>query len=287
MKLIVTGDSWTFGSEIRDPRLDFTNRNEWSRDNDRYRKTHIWPNKLAKLLGVDEVTELVNLARASSPNDRIVRQLIDWLMINYISKKKSTDELFVIVGFTRHDRRDFFYDGPDKSFWTTIWPATYHDYGNDDVNEFVRIYCERFYTPVDDIHRYINQVHYLELFFKRYNINYLMFQAFHEQQGAALKDWYDVSYEKEFGYENEPNYKGAYEIKDILRWKEIDPIRFVDKDKKVHSFHNHIVRMGRERKTLDIFAKAMGMHPNETGHSLWAEYLCEYINKNKLIRKLI
>jgi hypothetical protein len=114
-----------------------------------------------------------------------------------------------------------------------------------------------------------------------------MFQAFHEQQGAALQDWYDVSYEKEFGYENEPNYKGMYEIQDILRWREIDPIRFVDKDKKVHSFHNHKLRMGRERKTLDIFAKVMRMHPNETGHSLWAEYLCEYINKNKLIRKLI
>ena len=95
MKLIVTGDSWTFGSEIRDPRLDFTNRNEWSRDNDRYRKTHIWPNKLAKLLGVDEVTELVNLARASSPNDRIVRQLIDWLMINYPTIK-NVGEPFII-----------------------------------------------------------------------------------------------------------------------------------------------------------------------------------------------
>lgn len=287
MKLLVSGDSWTFGSELRDPRIDFTNRNDWSRDNDSYRKSKIWPNKLAKMLGVDDKIDLVNLAWASGSNDKIVRQVVDWIMVNYISKNKSVNDLFVIVGFTREDRRDFYYDGPEKAYWKTIWPSTYHDYGDKDINEFIRIYCEKFYTPVDDLHRYINQVHYLELFFKKYNVNYLMFQSFHEKQRGKIEEWIDKSYDRQLGYEDDPRFKGLYEMDDKLIWREIDPIRFVDKDKRIHSFHNHIMRMGAQRKIENVFANVMRMHPNEIGHELWSEYLYEYIHKHNLIKKLI
>jgi|LakMenEpi03Aug12_release.lakeMendotaPanAssembly.Ray.scaffolds.fasta_scaffold64152_3 hypothetical protein len=283
MKLVVSGDSWTFGSELRDPSVDFTKIKEWDIENEKYRLSHIWPNKLADMLNIEEV---INLSWPSSSNDYIVRTTINWLMEKYISKNIPTNDIFIIIGFTNISRRDFFYDGPKRAFWRTIWPTTEYDYVDENINEFVELYEKNFHTPVDDMNRYLNQLHYLELFLKKYKINYLLFQAFHENRGHAIEKWDDVVYDGLLGYENDWKYHGAYKINDILRWKEIDPIRFVDKDKTVHSFHNRIMKIGKKRNIPDVFANVLRMHPNEIGHLLWAEYLFDYINEYEIMDTL-
>jgi hypothetical protein len=131
MKLIVSGDSWTFGSELRDPNVDFTKIKEWDEENEKYRLSHIWPNKLADMLNIKEV---INLSWPSASNDYIVRTTINWLMEKYISKKLPVDDVFIIIGFTNFSRRDFFYDGPKRSYWRTIWPNTEYDYVDENIN---------------------------------------------------------------------------------------------------------------------------------------------------------
>ena len=74
-RLVVSGDSWTYGSEIRDPKLPESVK-DWDEPNDAYRLPKIWPTKLGNYLGVDDV---VNLSYPAASNDRIVRNLVGWL----------------------------------------------------------------------------------------------------------------------------------------------------------------------------------------------------------------
>ena len=43
MEIIVAGDSWTFGSEIKDPNLSHVK--DWDKENNAYRIPKIWPTK--------------------------------------------------------------------------------------------------------------------------------------------------------------------------------------------------------------------------------------------------
>ena len=95
-RLVVSGDSWTYGSEIRDPKLPESVK-DWDEPNDAYRLPKIWPTKLGNYLGVDDV---VNLSYPAASNDRIVRNLVGWLTQEYLATKRDTSELFVVVGFT-------------------------------------------------------------------------------------------------------------------------------------------------------------------------------------------
>ena len=104
-KLVVAGDSWTYGSEIRDPKLP-TSVNDWDEPNDAYRLPRIWPTKLGAHLDAEEV---INLSYPAASNDRIVRNLVGWLTQEYLSTGKDTSELFVVVGFTSPERKDFYY----------------------------------------------------------------------------------------------------------------------------------------------------------------------------------
>ena len=46
MHLLTAGDSWTFGSEVRDPELP-QSVSDWDPENNAYRIPRIWPTLLA------------------------------------------------------------------------------------------------------------------------------------------------------------------------------------------------------------------------------------------------
>jgi len=80
MELVVVGDSWTFGSEIRPDDLPESIR-DWDKKNDEYRIERIWPTKLASKMGLDDV---INLSFPGTSNDWCIRKLISWLFTEYI-----------------------------------------------------------------------------------------------------------------------------------------------------------------------------------------------------------
>lgn len=275
-ELLVIGDSWTFGSEIRPDDLPESTR-DWDKKNDEYRIERIWPTKLAKKMGLDDV---INLSYPGTSNDWCIRKLVSWLFTEYISKKKSTKDLFVIFGLTSPERRDFFYEDEKQSgYWATTWPMWKHDYVHDKLNQFVDLYSENFNNDVDNTHRYISQLFYLQNFFKVYGINFLFFQSFY-QNNKSIYEWKDKPYVEYTKMQWESNLIGQ---PDNLIWNEIDHVRFMNKHKRIHSFHNYVVNIDKNLGTNDAF---LLMHPSESAHTWWADYVFEYCTEHRLFEGL-
>ena len=178
--LLVVGDSWCFGSEIKDPALS-TGIRDWDIKNNSYRIPRIWPTLLAKELG----TGLTNLSYPAASNDRILRLTESWLYENYISRNRSTSELKVIIGWTSPERKDFFYTDPHKKGtpnWTTIWPQQDgFDYIQPGMNDFFKLYVTYLWHHREAINRYVHQVTAIQNLCKAHNIKLLMFQAFYDR----------------------------------------------------------------------------------------------------------
>jgi hypothetical protein len=267
-RLIVIGDSWTYGSEIRDPNFNDEIK-DWNSENDDYRLPKIWPTKLSKMLGFDEC---INLSYPAASNDRTVRVLINWLTQEYFSKSKPTDEIFVIVGLTSPERKDFFYrdeEIPGHNFWMTLWPMWKHKYLQEPINKFADLYVKYFWNKEEYANRYVNQIFQLQTLFERYNIKFLIFQSFYQSTEIGFKDWKDDPYMRDFNA-----------TVDKLIWDLIDPVTFVNKNDKIHSFHNYIVN---KDTTKEKSVALLDMHPSEVGHTWWSEYLFEYIQKFNII----
>jgi hypothetical protein len=264
-KLIVAGDSWTYGSEIRDPKLP-QRVNDWDEPNDAYRIPRIWPTKLGNHIGAEEV---INLSYPAASNDRIVRNLVGWLTQEYIAPKKPTDELFVIVGFTSPERKDFYYREPKANgnhFWFTLWPMWKHKYPQTALNKFSELYAEYLWNPEEYTHRYLNQVFYLQTLFERYNIKHMFFQAFYQRNDMHIRQWADDPYHRH--YHGQP---------DQMIWDMIDPVNYMHKDDEIHSFHNYIVKKDTSPNQRDSI---LNMHPSELGHTWWADHIYEYGKEN-------
>lgn len=263
-KLVVIGDSWTYGSEIRNPELPST-VNDWDEPNDSYRLPRIWPTKLGQMIGVNET---VNLSYPAASNDRSVRHLVGWLTEHYLKPGKSTDELFIVVGLTSPERKDFYYKGKEGNWWFTLWPMWRHKYPQEDINRLAEPYIENFYNSEEYIHRYIHQIFYLQNLFKQYNIKHLFFQAFYQKENLHIKKWVDQTYMRD--YNGQP---------DQFIWDMIDPIRFMNKDIEPHSFHNYIMDRANDE---GVENPLLAMHPNELSNTWWAENIYQYCKENKL-----
>lgn len=266
-KLIVAGDSWTYGSEIRPANLPLE-VNDWDPKNDEYRIPRIWPSKLANLLGIEEVK---NLSYPAASNDSIVRYTIGYLTQEYFSKGKSADDVLVVIGFTSPERKDFYYrsiDNPHKNFWYTLWPMWKHKYPQAELTEFAELYMAYMYNSEEYIHRYLNQIFYLQTVLEKYNIDYLFFQAFYQRSDMHIKQWADDPFHRH--YQGQP---------DEMLWNLINDVRFMHKNEKIHSFHNYIIN--RDQTPTNSQA-ILNMHPSELGHTWWAEHIYEYGKEKNL-----
>lgn len=264
MKLIVAGDSWTYGSEIRDPRLPTTVM-DWDPKNDHYRTAMIWPTIVGRLLGAEDV---VNLSYPASSNDRIIRVTKNWLIKNYLQPNKPTDDLFLIIGFTSPERKDFYYKDENASSWITIWPMWNHEYLQKPLLEFHKLYVRYMWNPEEYAHRYVNQVLDMQNFCQVYGIKHLFFQAFYQHKDIMPVDWKDLKI-----HERSPTQE------DRLAWTLVDPINFMNKNQMQHSFHNYIVSKDQKQGTNIAFT---GQHPSEIAHQWWSEHIVDYCKENNL-----
>lgn len=281
-KLIVSGDSWSFGSEIRDPLLSKEEIVDWDERNDNYRIQNIWPTHLSNLLESD----IKNLSFPAISNDRIVRSLINYITKFYLVPKKDVNDIFVIVGLSSPERKEFFHKDK-KGNWVTVWPAWEHNYSEyEGMSDFVKSYISYFSNKEEYLNRYLNQIYYLQNFFNSNNIKYLIFQSFYQPTDFhnKIQEWeeepfinlWDTSFHSSNDDENTKYFIGSSE-KEI--WKLIDSKRFMNKDKENHSFHGFLLNQ-QKKYNKSYF---IGLHPNESGHKLWADTLFDYIKKYNLL----
>lgn len=245
MKLILCeGDSWTAG-DIIDPEI-FGDRLDKVNDprNRPYRLPKVWPHKLGKLLKVD--TD--NNSESGSSNDGIVRRLLK--KIPELLKLYKPKDLFVIIGWSSPERKDFYYKGEWNS-WETLYPAQLtQDFSYDkDLQEFYRIYLEKFWNEEEYIERYIQHNLLIHHFLNSYNIKHIFFDAFYETKDMGIYDKL-----------NKDNLK---QIKDIRK------NNFIDK-----TFRE--VLMKGEYLDEELFGK--DYHPTEKAHEIWARYLYDKVN---------
>ena len=283
-ELIIAGDSWSFGSEIINPKFKSDDVTDWDDVNDEYRNSNIYPYYLSKQLNIDNVK---NLSFPAYSNDRIVRTLINYLTKYHLINSSNLNDIFVIVGLTSPERKDFYYKNKNLSQWVTMWPAWEHKYkDHDGMDDFVKSYITFFNNEQEYLNRYLNQVYYLQNFFKSNNIKYLIFQSFYQPTifHNKISEWEDSpyinlwnnSFHGSTDTQQTKYYQGSSEPE---IWKLIDDIRFMNKNKKNHSFHGYLI--DTSTKTNENYF--VGLHPNENAHKLWANNLYFYIKNNNLL----
>ena len=245
MKLILCeGDSWTAG-DIIDPKI-FGDRLDKVNDprNRPYRLPKVWPHKLGNLLGV----ETDNNSVSGSSNDGIVRRLLK--KIPDLLKTYESKDLFVIIGWSSPERKDFYYKGKWDA-WETIYPAQLEqDLSYDkDLQEFYRIYLEKFWNKEEYIERYIQHNLLIHHFLNSYGIKHIFFDAFYETKDVGIYD--------------------------KLSNDDLEPIKNIKENYSISKTFREILMKG-DYFDEELFGK--DYHPTEKGHEIWARYLYDKIN---------
>lgn len=98
MKVLYSnGDSWTYGDEFpKSSTMDEVNRHYT-----------VWPQTLASLMNIPLV---VNEAVSSGNNHRIFRKTTNFIL-DWVGKKKTTNDLFIVLGWTTPERAEVAVDG--------------------------------------------------------------------------------------------------------------------------------------------------------------------------------
>tara|TARA_Y100000296_G_scaffold60622_1_gene70308 strand:+ start:6405 stop:7256 length:852 start_codon:yes stop_codon:yes gene_type:complete len=279
--LIVNGDSWTHGSEIRDPKLDESIKDYYAL-NDAYRIPKIYPTHLSNILDCD----LVNLSWPADDNKSILNRTISYLVENYIKPKKSTKDLFVIVGWTSPERNSFWWSDDTENRKFRLWPHDPSIY-NSLQKEFWKIYVTYLWNIEEYIPRYIMDVLTLQNLCNQYNIKWLCFNAFTSvsKNKNDFGNWTDLDVRKILNKEPFPHIeppirvdsREKYSLNYLPVWDTIDKIRFYKKDKKDNTFRSFI------SKNVNKEDRWNGIHPSPQSHKLWAKELYNYIQDNNLL----
>jgi hypothetical protein len=275
MKLIACGDSWAWGAELVDPAVvpkwvphQDNHHLHYLPENEIYRHTHRYTGILAEKLNA----EVVDLSYCGYSNDAIIRTLFDWLIKEDYLSGRDTSDIFVSIGWTSPERREFFYKqkwGSDNWMpFGPLWGQRFPE--NKDLDEFSRIYIENFWNPGEYMHRWINQVWQTQELLEKHKIKYVMHQAFYHHHHKMISEWEDVKYHNNHAEHITPS--------DRKLWDMINDKTFMHKDDpKVGTAHNYMVAIGGKDK---VFAD---IHPNTYGHKIWAEHMYEYCTENKLL----
>ena len=250
--ILCDGDSWTAGDivdpEIFGDQLEHVNHP----DNIPYRLPRVWPHKLGKLLEV----EVENISVAASSNDAIVRRIVENVLD--ILKVYDSSDIFVIIGWSSPERKDFYFKGDwDGDFiesWETLYPAQLEQsLPNKDVEKFYDTYLKYFWHSEEYINRYVNQNLYLHYFLESKGVRHLFFDAFYESKEVDMHDDYDF-------VDDLKDYKSKTNI-----MKEFINIR--KRIFKDISFRKFLMKSNTGKFKKDLLD---GYHPSEKGHEMWA-----------------
>lgn len=280
LQLITNGDSWTFGSEIIDPKVEADGLNDWHEKNNNYRISKIWPTYLAKLLDAN----CVNLAWPADDNGTILRRTIEYVNSEYIDKNISVENLLVIIGWSSPERNSFWYKDHEKSESFRLWPNNPH-FSATPQEDFWKLYVSYFWNPEEYMRRYVYDVINFENFCIRNNIKYLQFNAFYQTPNKNIDSWQDLNIREELQtIEGSTWY--PYHILDDNRmykkanytslWNKVNSVNFYMKDQQNSTFKSYI-----DNKFADPYNKTW--HPSAESHNAWATELYRYIKTHGIL----
>lgn len=289
IKLLVCGDSFTYGSEIVNPeflleptvpnkqvKYNGKIKHDYDIKNDNYRLERIWPTYLGNMLGVGEV---INLAKPAVGNKWIKSTTIDWLLENYISQKKSTEELLLIVGWTSTVRKEFFFIENDNIFESTLNINGDFNSRSKDLQNFFDAYLLNVSGEYEGVYDFINYNFDLIEFCEKYSIKYRCFNALPKEHHIKPNNFYfeDLNvnqYIDRFKY-IAPCWGRNLQKGCEIKWDMVNKTKFLLKDKKLNSFLNYITK-------LPLQDRLLGVHPSPKSHKIWAELLYEWIINDKV-----
>ena len=285
IKLILCdGDSWTAGDMIN-PEL----KTSWVNDpvNDSYRLPKVWPHMLGKLSN----TEVLNISHAGSSNDGIVRRTLDNVN-HYLEQGNDPEELFVIIGWSSPERRDFYYRNPQDKFhchWETLYPnqleqSFEHD---KDLKGFYQKYIINFWNPEEYITRYIQQILFMHYFLLSNNIKHKFFNAFYEEIEGDETPFEKAKRGVQIGMFNDRDLMSDLTSHRTIHKSTIKQFSKVyNKIFITESFRNYLRQISNDDKFLDSIRNNQiekehfeldGHHPNHKGHKLWSKVVFEHI----------
>lgn len=174
MKIVVAGDSHSFGSELVPERfrvgtqpyyLNLIPREHHSEIR-AYRESHSWPAVLKRIIG-DPDCEIINLSEPGSGNHRISMRLIEWLSIEHDVDENSN--LLVIVGWSSPERFDVWSDINQR--WSTFYPS------EPDLSTASSIYYKHMQSVKESYQRYFGQIIMLQRMLNDLGIKHAMFNS--------------------------------------------------------------------------------------------------------------
>lgn len=275
--ILCEGDSWTAG-DIFNPKLsgtgiDSANVNHIA--NSSYRLPKVWPGKLEKIIN----KRTLNTSVSGSSNDGIVRRVVGNVFYLLNERKYNPEDIFVIVGWSSPERKDFYFRDKKYESLETIYPHEIgKKYGTKELDLFHKLYVSYFWNPEEYVLRYLHQLIYINSFLKNLKIKHLFFNAFYDSEKYLFDD------------ENEYNFLHfiKHQINSVEMHKidqnslfsfdnlfdEVDTIYnnyFIKK-----SFQQFIKeQMHNDKNITKYFDKH---HPTELSHNLWANYIKDFIN---------
>jgi hypothetical protein len=278
--IILDGDSWVFGSEILNPIFKNKNIHDYMPENDAYRIPKIFSTHLGNLMNAD----IVNLGWPADDNGTILNRIITYISTNYINKKISTDNIFVIVGWSSPERNHFWYKDNKQSSKFRIWPQDRHT-DSDAQQKIWDLYVSYLWNEEEYIPRYVMNVIQLQNFCNAHNIKWMCFNSFYQTPNSNPKDWEDLNIKNElsklslssapYSISNTLN-RQYYKYEYQSLWETINPIRFYKKEEKNNTFKSFM-----EAK-IENNAYS-GWHPSPESHRAWANELHSYIIDNNLL----
>lgn len=276
--LYANGDSWTAG-DIVDPEL-FGNQLQHSMhpDNAQYRYPRVWPHKLGKMLNV----ETINNSHSGASNDRIVRTTIN--DITKLVKLYNPHDMFVLIGWSSPERKDFFYRKPEAGHgvWDCLYPAElkhWKDEADPIRNNFYKNYVLGYWHEEEYITRHIMNVLFVHNFLKNLGIKHLFFDCFYEKKEAVLDNnrhqLYDQpilkTYIEKFASTTPLKALEFYELENTIE-------HYLEIYEKVY-IKETFVEYLKALRIKEPKHNYLDFHPTELGHEKWAEYLYKNVFK--------
>lgn len=293
LEIICDGDSWVFGCEIADPSIvakypptTYVGEYDFLKENDNYRVPKIFPTFLSKKLNA----KVTNLSYPADDNGTILNRTITYITNEYIAKGKSTDDLFVIIGWSSPERNVFFYKDEERnlSMRFRLWPQVKH-FDSKSQEDFWKIYVEYLWNAEEYMPRYVMNVLQLQNFCKVNNIKWMCFNSFYQTPNKNITEWNDLNVKKELKglnagageYHISTDFDGVRQTHQYTYsglWDTIDSIRFYKKDEENNTFYSFI-------KNSNLTKPLIGWHPSPEAHELWANELIRYIDENNLLKE--
>ena len=287
LKIICDGDSWVFGCEIADPnismRYDGTvhpGKYDYLEENDWYRIPNIFTTHLAKMMDA----EVTNLAWPADDNTSILNRTITYISSEYLAKGRSTEDLFVIVGWSSPERNSFWYKDDKLNNKFRLWPQVQH-FDAPAQKEFWDLYVTYLWNAEEYLPRYVMNVVQLQNFCVANNIKWMCFNAFYQTPGKIPTDWNDLDVRTELHqlmlhaapyHKTTDNIRKHYNYEYVSLWDTIDTVRFYKKDKPKNTFKSFMEASG-------VVPAYYGWHPSPESHEIWAAELKRYILENNLL----